>query len=593
MAKDFSYVIRSFSGLSDNAENGLPEARQSPDMLNFRITEDRRLKKRPGFRTVASFDGEIRAIWSGQILGVKHYFVVESVRVWHSLTGFEAMEQIGTLPGHERVEPVEFDGKLVFLSGGGIRVFDGETGFQEVEPYRPLLTVATSPEGVGTPLEEVNLLGGRARQSFSPDGAAETFFLAFSPVDSVDYVKLGGSLLSEEDYAADPQQGCVSLSFSPAGGAPDSLEIGFTKREREKENRILRCRYGCAYGGDNDLSLFLWGNPDHPALRFHSGSAEGKPCLGYFPEINYTLVGNGAAVTDIVRHYDRQVIFTEEGAYSSYSLRLTDALGRVRVQYPVYPLSSAMGSVAPGSAVLLGNEPVTITGAGLCRWRSTNVREEKNAVLFSQPIASGLRKTDLKKAFLFFRSFEGCLYLVTEERDVYVYSPRLDAFWLYRGWEPSCFFEEAEGGFYFGTDDGRLCLVEGHSDDGEEIEAYWSTTELDLGNGSYTKTLHRIGVRLTGGVENGLVLSWTADVEGNSLPNGKSRILQSKHRLFSFEEMGFEDFSFNTAFSSRLLSLRPEARRFGRIRLRLYSKGSREVQIEELSLRGTVNDKKL
>ncbi len=593
MAKDFSYVIRSFGGLADNYENSLPKEHQSPDMVNFMITEDYRLKKRPGFRTVKKFDGDIRAIRSGLFLNTRHYFLVEGERVWHSETGFDQMKQIGTLPGHDLVELVEFDGKLLFLSGEEIRVFDPETGFSPIEPYRPLLTVATSPEGVGTPLEDVNLLGGRARQTFSPDGKAYVFFLSFPSVDSVDYVLLNGVPANPDSYEADPRQGCVIFNGPLAAGNPDRLEIGFTKHDPVKEAQILRCRWGMSYGGDNDLCLFLWGNPDCPAVRFHSGSADGKPCLGYFPEIHYTRVGDGTPITDILRHYDRQVIFTKDCTYYSCPQSSTDQLGRVRTLYPVYLLSAAAGNLAPGNASFAENDPVTVTAEGLCRWMATNVREEKNARVFSGRIKKGLSATDLSKVLLYRRPSDGCIYLVTQEKDIYVYSPSLDVFWRYRGWKPTCFFEEEGGSFYFGTADGKLCAVEGRSDDGVGIDAHWSSTELSLGDEVHTKTLHRIGVKMAADEENRVELSWTADVEGKNLPNGRSRILKSDSSLFSFGELAFDRMSFNTAYHRRKLSVRAEARRFHRIRLKLCSQGTWDAQIENLTLTGTVNDKKV
>ncbi len=311
MAKEFTFDLKSFGGFDDSPET---DSALSPEIVNFDVTDSRLLKKRDGFRSLGRYGGTVRALWCGELNGSKHYVAVCGVKIYRSSSGWSDMEQIGTLPGSGRAQIIEFYDRLYFLGGAGIRVFDpAAERCGRPLPYRPLLTVSTSPTGVGTPLEEANLLGGVYRQSFNTDGTSRTFRLALQNLDSVDYVTLSGETVDPAAYSVSLSQGTVTFSEAPAA-LSDSLEIGFSKEDVSMRARVDYCRKAMVYGGDNDTAVFLWGNPDLPQLRFNSVSVNGVPSFEYFPESAYVLVGDGSELTDVIRHYDRQLLFTRNAA---------------------------------------------------------------------------------------------------------------------------------------------------------------------------------------------------------------------------------------------------------------------------------------
>ena len=591
MPKDFTYTLKAFSGLEDDPA---PDSGGARTMVNFEITDRGSLKKRDGFRTEAVYGGAIRALWTGELAGTTHFFAVEGVRVRHSATGWEDMELIGTLPGRERAQIFPFGSKLWFLGGAGINVFDPADGtYGEPEPYRPLVTVNTSPEGVGTPLEEANLLGGRYRQSFSPFGGARTFKLFMTRPDSVDYVKLNGEKLPAGDYSVDLDAGTVTLNAAPPDVA-DSVEIGFTKEDRLRSMRINQCRGACAYGSENDVAAFLWGDPDHPNVRYHSGLADGKPDLSYFPENSYTAVGDGSAITAIIRHYDRQLIFTENAAYCSYPRTYTDGLGRDRTVYPVDPLSSAFGCVSFGGAALMDNDPVTVTDSGLCRWSATSVREEKNARIFSSRIGELLSGRDMRRMRVYRRASNGRLLMTTSLGEVLVYSPRADSFWIHEGVNPYCFVEDAAGTLFFGASDGRVCRVGGSDDDGEPIRAVWTGATARMGADAAVKFASRVILETAPDTEKDVRLYWTADVTGESSPNrGEVRFDLRPRTLFGFGSWDFARLSFNTQRLRRTLAARIAVRRFTRMRMTLVCRGTSGFEATRLTVRGFVTNKRI
>jgi len=135
------------------------------------------------------------------------------------------------------------------------------------------------------------------------------------------------------------------------------------------------------------------------------------------------------------------------------------------------------------------NEPCTLTSAGLCRWVSSNVRDERNAVLFSQPISLFLEGKDLRGAKLFHRKETGELYLLLENLLlVYQYAQKV----FYRYQVPLVrSFCQGEKEFFFSTENG-IYQVGGSCDDGEKIPAYWRSRALLIGEEEKRKDLHSV-----------------------------------------------------------------------------------------------------
>jgi hypothetical protein len=326
----------------------------------------------------------------------------------------------------------------------------------------------------------------------------------------------------------------------------------------------------------------------------HSGYADGTPSGEYFPETHYVQVGDGSAITGILRYYDRQMIFTREAAYASVSESTTDALGRTRRVYPVHLISAAAGNLAVGSACLVGNTPVSVTAGGLCRWQIDSLRDETNATVFTHRIAAGLRRMSLEKLRLFYHAAKERLYIWSPKEFFYVYDGATDSFWRYEGWEPRCFFEDsAEGELYFGTETGRLCRVGGSDDDGAPIAAYWHSSELDLGLPSHSKTLFRAAVLCKALSDPCLRLQWSADVEGRSVPNNGEEARRVARPLFHFGELCFSRLGFLTGYHACNLLFPLRIRRFRRLRLCLKECSTQDLQVESIRLWGRCHDKQV
>ncbi len=491
MAKDFVLKLEKFEGLRCSGDKTEElSLGESPEMINFRITKGLKLARREGYKSLFQTEDTVRGIYCARFGAEKVYLAVIGNTLFSSREGFSALSPLeGEIPGEEKVTFFSFCGEVYLLTGCGIFQFNGEE-VKKLEPHIPLLMISTPPDGSGVLYEEVNLLTRKVRQKFSPDGEAMFFYPILDNIKNIDWVKIDGVEKNPNQYTWDDNRCAFSFVGAPEAGV-DSMEIQYELDGEDPAQRILGCRFASAFGGASDTRAFLYGNKESAGIRYHSGIVEGKPSFAYFPETAFSLVGTGDAITSIVRHYDRQLIFTESGAYYSYLEYMTGAEDRLIAAFPVLPLNEERGCAPFGQALLVENTPVTLTENGLFSWVSTNIRDERNAKLLSDPIDLILQKEKAEEAVLFNCKKNSELYICIGTH-VYVYNYLLKLFYYYvlpkiRG------FSETEDGVFFYTENGIFSMG-GDTDDGEKIRALWKSREIDFSAKEKLKKLFDITV---------------------------------------------------------------------------------------------------
>ncbi len=579
MARKFDFSCDRFLGLNYDREGEKRlSSGESPDMVNFSVTESFKLKKREGY-TVLSRQGDGgRGVWCGELRGVERAVFVCSDTVKEYYDG--AVVDIGKLEsksGH--VDFLHFSDTLYIFDGVKIKTWNTES-FSDLEPYRPLVAVSTTPDGAGTVFEEKNLLTGAMRQSFTMNATVSSLQLSARALDSVDYVKAGESILPSSKYTVDLENGRVTLDSSYTDyGLVDGIEVGFTKSDG-REGDIHRMRHGVVFGGENDTRIFLWGDENEPCVIRYSGVHDGVSGMEYFPENHFNKVGARSGIVSVLRHYDRLVIFCRGEAFYSY-MEPASADGLDYEIFPVRPLSDTVGAYA---SALVDNFPVTLDRGTLYRWRSTSVRDERYAEDIGGRIKAGLREWDLERAGLYDNENDE-LYLWCGE-DIFVYNYRLDVFYLWRGFAPVGFGRLGKGTLFQRTD-GSLCSMLGSmTDDGRAVVAEWSTSYLELADG--IKNLYRIELETVPELNSVAELSWVSDHS----ETGRCTF-NSKMRRFSFERLNFARMGFQTSLAEKRLSMRVKHKRFEKLKLRLEnSSPESSLHISGIRLSGIITDKK-
>mgnify|MGYP003308557908 CR=1 FL=1 len=467
------------------------------------------------------------------------------------------------MDGEGQVVFFPYHSKLYLLTGESIYCYDG-TGFSTIEPYIPLIMICTPPDGSGTVYEEINLLTRKVRQRFSPDGVGRKFPAAVENVDAIDWVKFYGVIQRDDFYWFDFDNSSFEFAGAPNAGV-DSIEIQYQIAAEDVSDRIKKCRFASAFGGSSDTRVFLYGNPDSPAVRYHSGIVDGKPAFNYFPETAFSLVGTGEPITAICRHYDRQLIFTAGSAYYSYLEYMTGSEGRLIAAFPVLPMNEERGCVAYGQAILVKNTPVTIAEDGLFQWISTNIRDERNAENLSDPIDQALQKELLDQAILFNRKEKSELYLCVGE-NLFVYNYRLKLFYRYR--VPSILGFCQGDRLYFYNDAG-IFAVGGNTDDGQRIHAVWKSKLMDFSHKTKLKKLFATTLIAKGEIGSELQLSFRSENDTEAF---------TKRVHFSGKSEG------------ERIELPTPKRRFGALEISVETDSEESVHVLSLFFRGRITD---
>ncbi|MBR6633538.1 MAG: hypothetical protein IKL05_04450 [Clostridia bacterium] len=584
MARSFNIRIDKFLGLHQ-CEAGESRLRsgESPRMKNLTVTPSYTLLQRDGWERVAETSGEGRAIFTGAIKGKDRVIWVVSDKVY-SLDNGE-ISVIGELESSEgKVSIFHFASKLYFLDGTKIKVWDGDS-FGDIEPYVPLIAISCDYSGAGTSFEDVNLLTGKKRQSFTTDGENKWYQLAETELDSVDLVVLDGKVMSSSKYSVNLTKGLVEFNSVPSSAGVNNLEITFTKGSAEGAGNIHRMTHALSYGGDNDTRVFLWGDAEYPSIIRYSGVYGGISGMEYFPELNFNRIGDGGEITSALRHYDKLVLFTESEAFQCWGETKTDINGMEYTVFPIKTVSSQVGCASKDFAKLIDNKPITLTHSGLYLWSSSSIRDERNAQEIGERIRVGLKSFDTERVSSFDRSATSELYIWQGER-VYVYNYALDLFYYYEGFDATAFSEDREGLMWFVRADGALCRITDEKlDGGSAIEFCWDSGYEEI-CGLDTKNVHRLEFELYPISTTSFSFVWVSEYM-----TSKDETLEIKYKVFDFSNIWFDSFIFNTAVTPVRLHKRIKTKRTKGFKIMLKNDGDRgDFHLLSLSVIGRVSD---
>ena len=471
------YQIKRWLGLNESPDGDTHmDMGEAAAMRNFRITQESHLQVRPGYGAAVTVSAgkRIRGLWSGYVGGAFHTVAACNGQLWDvDLEG-------GTAQSKGAIDDADafffgFSEKLYILTGTGYYAWDGTGALAAVDGYVPIVSTAVPPAGGGTALESINLLTGKRRAQFSPDGSAKTFQLPETDLSEI--VSVEGT---DATYTPDLAKGTVSFASAPAKGV-NTITITWRKGDGER-GRVTAMRYAELFNGASDSRVFLYGDGTNTAL--YSGLDEnGTPSAEYFPAMNELAVDSeNTPITAMLRHYDRLLIFKPDSAYSCAYDTMTLDTQAVAAAFYVAPLNRAVGNVAPGQARLVDNSARTLFSRSVYQWSlaSGAVRDERNAKRISDKVTDTLGRFGLEGCITFDDEWNHEYYIFCDGQAV-VNNYGNDT-WYYYTNLPVSAVTQVKGTLYFGTPDGAIMEFSRryHNDNLEEIDAYWESGSMDF-----------------------------------------------------------------------------------------------------------------
>ncbi len=460
---------------SPDGDTGL-ELGEAVVMRNFRVTRENHLQVRPGYAPLCTLaeGSPVRGFWSGCVGGAVHFLCACGGHLWDiDRESWEAGD-LGEIADADTFF-FGFAQKVYLLTGQEYYRWDGTGEVETVEGYVPIVTTAAPPAGGGTLLERANILTGKRRAVYAPDGTSVVFQLPESAIDEV--LDVTGT---DASWTADLEAGTVTFSSPPPQGV-NTVTITWRKGSGSRE-KVTAMRWAEFYNGATDARVFLYGDGTNEAV-YSDLDENGQPTAEYFPEGNALAVDTAnTPITAMIRHYDRLLVFKSDGAYTAQYDAMTLETGAVTAAFYAVPLNREIGCVAPGQARLVQNYPRTLFGRAVYTWAlaSGATRDERNARRISDRVENTLAAFELADCVTFDDEQRQEYYVLCGDQAV-IHNYGNDTWYCYDHF-PARRMACVDGELYFGTEDGRVMHVSRRyrNDDRESIDAYWESGSLDF-----------------------------------------------------------------------------------------------------------------
>ena len=302
-------------------------------------------------------------------------------------------------------------------------------------PYEPMVMSGSAPSGGGAPLEKLNILTPYFRVGFAGDGTSTNYVLPGN-VDSILSVSVDDRATTISDIGTWNADTHV-FTFNTA---PDAqTEVTFRCKTNDTDlnasmNRFLRMKHHEYYNGATDTRIFFYG--DGTNITYYTG----VPAFGeglYVPAGNELAVDfSDSAITGMIRHYSRLLVYKPDGVESIVYDTITLADGSMIPAFYLQPVSRAYGNDAMGQLQLVNNSPRSFTGQSIYEWRvsSSSYRDERYAKDISQKVSKTIAGADLRNVVAFDDDADQTYYVFLNDNEgtVLVNRYNLDCWTIYR-----------------------------------------------------------------------------------------------------------------------------------------------------------------
>lgn len=485
---------------------------------------------------------------------------------------------------------------LYIQDGKDLLVYDGEQVRPAAEcAYVPTLTIAKQPSGGGTEYEPLNLIGAAFRELFSGTQTAVNYQLTFGELDETPvkaWVLNSRGEWTEKreniDFSVNRQTGVVTFISAP-GSSPvtgeDNVKIEASRTVEGYRERIGHCTCGILFGvGGNADRLFVGGStdPEYRNYDWYSGQYDAT----YWPDTAYATVGSAAAGVVGYTIVDNYLAAVKGEGESDRSVVIRE--GNLINSEPAFPVINTLqgpGAVAPWSFVQLASEPLFLTRLGVYALTISDVSGNRYSQRRSYYLDGKLlREENLREAYgythndLYWLCINGTAYILdslqplTAERSA-PYSTRQYA-GFYRTHLPARVMWEENGKLCFGSEKGVVYRFYedpnnplSYNDDGEPIDAYWTTGYQYGGAYERDKAFRKLSVLVDSAPVTGVDLLALRDGRWE-----KMRVNSAVSRYLAWQYICWERWNWSTDDTPRTLVTRPRTAKADKTQYRFRNK---------------------
>ena len=460
-----------------------------------------------------------------------------------------------------------YNENIFILDGKNYLKFDGSSLINvEDEAYVPTTAVSRAPSGGGEPLEGINLLGNRRKNSFVGDGSSKDYYVDAVQIEAVNKVTVND--VETTAYTVDLLYGKITFTTAPEKPTligKDNVVIEFTKTVEGYAERIKEATIATVF----DNRLFFSGNKEFPNAVFHCALNNSA----YISDLNYYECGSkDNPVKSLVVGNNLLWVLKYESQNKDTIFYLSPTLDS---EYgKIYPTSQ--GNVAVGcysTGVNYQDNIVFLSRDGL-EGIDGNVQYEQSVSHKSSLVDSKMTRLS-NYAMPKIAEYNGYLLIsidnlifLADNRQTFKGLKGTEYEWYL--WEfpvNISFLKSYQNTLFFGDSDGNIYTMTGTNDAGQTIVSYWTTPRDAFGYINHLKTVNKRGSILKlKNMQNGKIKVAT---QTNKEPVFET-IKEASTNGFDFTTLDFENFSFETGENSYVV-FRIKEKKIIDISIRVFS----------------------
>ena len=382
----------------------------------------------------------------------------------------------------------------------------------------------------------------------------------------LDWAK-AGTEISKTAKGVEVSEGAVIGGYMTPSGVEDFVEpaenednfcIEYVAESGKQGGAVSKCTIMEIF----ENRIFYSGNPDFPNTDWHSELNEPT----YVTDLSYTDVGlDSAPIIGYLRTGSEQAILKADSEDATVYMRYRAEDSEGNAIFPIRQGSSGVGAVSRRAVCTVLDDPMYLSRNGVYAIAQQDISSERALNLRSTRVNNKLRD-ELNLASAHMTSWKGNMLLFANG-NCYVADTAQKSYagnktgtfeyeWYYWTNIPAKVATEHQTVLYFGTEDGRICRFNddmttergefepsAYSDDGEAIVAEWATNLSDDGDFMRLKTMKKkgSGIMLKTYLRSGVKVCIRTDKEF------EREILSKSAGIFNFEDIDFNDFTFNTS----------------------------------------------
>lgn len=481
---------------------------RSPDSKNmWKNYEDGSIETRPGMKLLDTFDNRIYGLFFLNKDDVLHVLVHAGTKLlkWTNYPSTPAQTaELYTGMNVRESNSFVFDETLFIKDGINYLEYDG-TSVKEVVGTVPITSYWKNPDGstaidsdtdADLVYQPVNCLTNLRKNQFIADGESKSYQLDATDLDMASTYLMNATVngvnkTENIDFSVDRTKGIVTFNEAPTEGV--EVIITYSKTGNGYRERILNCTLMCEF----DNRFFFAGNPNYPNAVFHCELNDPR----YIRDTAYYECGiDDALIKAIIPGNGVLWVLKEINQNSSSVYYMTPTLDSTYDKiYPSQNGSISLGCVSTG--INFNDDIVFFSNRGLEGISSSSMYSEQ-ILQHRSSLVDGrmLAESDYKNVKIAeYNGFLMCLmgshiYLADSRQKFQNSTNDIEYEWYYWEFHNNInFIKEYRGDLYLGNATGQLFVLEGTTDNGADIESYWTTYKDDFGYPSYTKTTNKRG----------------------------------------------------------------------------------------------------